>query len=340
MRNATVRRLDEVDETPLRWLWPGRIPAAAFTLLAGDPAAGKSTLSLDLAARVTRGEGWPDGSGRAAVGNVVIVQVEDDLAATVKPRLRVAGAELSRVLSLDGVALGVGGREAAWSLAYCDLLRDEVVRSGASLVIVDPIGAFMGKLDGNDASAVRGALLPLQRLAAETGAAVVAIAHPNKGGPGQRAMHRIAGSQAMVAASRAAWFVVPDKDDDDRKLFVPAKMNLARNPGGLAYRVVDQGGHPLVRWEAGRVDLTADDLMLDGIDSGKLAEAEDWLRAELGNGAMAAEEVRRRAKESGLAWRTVERAKSALSVKPYQTGKPHGWWWAMPGVEIADRQGT
>ena len=54
-------RLDAVTERPQRWLWPGRIPAGAFTLIAGDPSASKSTLSLDIAARVTTGAPWPDG---------------------------------------------------------------------------------------------------------------------------------------------------------------------------------------------------------------------------------------------------------------------------------------
>src|SRR5258706_515693 len=52
-----------VEETGLRWLWPGRIPLGTITLVDGDPGLGKSLLTLDLVARVTRGAAMPDGTG-------------------------------------------------------------------------------------------------------------------------------------------------------------------------------------------------------------------------------------------------------------------------------------
>jgi hypothetical protein len=52
--------LDRVASSPIRWLWPGRVPLGGLTLLAGDPGVGKSLLTLDLAARVSRGAPWPD----------------------------------------------------------------------------------------------------------------------------------------------------------------------------------------------------------------------------------------------------------------------------------------
>lgn len=45
----------------VRWLWPKRIPLGYLTLLAGEPQAGKSYLTLDIAARTSRGGPWPDG---------------------------------------------------------------------------------------------------------------------------------------------------------------------------------------------------------------------------------------------------------------------------------------
>ena len=37
------------------WLWPGRVPLGKLTLLIGDPGLGKSFVTLDIAARVSRG---------------------------------------------------------------------------------------------------------------------------------------------------------------------------------------------------------------------------------------------------------------------------------------------
>ncbi len=52
----------DVEDVSLRWLWQGRIPLGAITMLDGDPELGKSLITIDLAARATRGLPIPDGS--------------------------------------------------------------------------------------------------------------------------------------------------------------------------------------------------------------------------------------------------------------------------------------
>ena len=59
----TLHSIDAVRREPLRRLWEGRIPLGKVSLLAGDPALGKSFVTLDLAARVSRGEGGPPERG-------------------------------------------------------------------------------------------------------------------------------------------------------------------------------------------------------------------------------------------------------------------------------------
>ena len=47
-----TRRASEVKPRPVEWLWADRIPLGKLTLLDGDPGTCKTTLLLDLAARV------------------------------------------------------------------------------------------------------------------------------------------------------------------------------------------------------------------------------------------------------------------------------------------------
>ena len=65
--------LADVAPEPVRWLWPGLLPAGKLTVLAGDPGTGKSFLALDWAARVSAGRGFPasgiEGSGMTNVGS-------------------------------------------------------------------------------------------------------------------------------------------------------------------------------------------------------------------------------------------------------------------------------
>ncbi|MHB1011165.1 MAG: DnaB-like helicase N-terminal domain-containing protein, partial [Propionibacteriaceae bacterium] len=72
-------RLSEVQGECVTWLWPGRIPFAKMTVLDGDPGLGKSTLSFDIAARLSRGHTMPDGTGSATPAGVVILSAEDGL---------------------------------------------------------------------------------------------------------------------------------------------------------------------------------------------------------------------------------------------------------------------
>lgn len=93
-RSATVR-LDEVNEAPIEWVWPGYLPRARLIIGDGDPGIGKSTATLNVAAGLTCGR-LPDGTATAP-GNVLVMTAEDNLDDTVKPRLRAAGADMQRV---------------------------------------------------------------------------------------------------------------------------------------------------------------------------------------------------------------------------------------------------
>jgi AAA domain len=67
-RSARVNliRLADVAAEQVSWLWLYRIPLGKVTVLDGDPGLGKSAMSLDLAARVSRGGDMPDGTPSAA----------------------------------------------------------------------------------------------------------------------------------------------------------------------------------------------------------------------------------------------------------------------------------
>src|SRR2546421_333545 len=80
----------DVQPEPVTWLWQRRIPLGKLTLLSGDPGLGKSTLLLDLAARVTKKTPMPDGS-LPVRGGVVVLSAEDGAADTIVPRLNAAG---------------------------------------------------------------------------------------------------------------------------------------------------------------------------------------------------------------------------------------------------------
>ena len=156
-------------------------------------------------------------------------------------------------------------------------------RPDTRLVVIDPIAAYLGKANSHRDADVRGLLAPLAQLAAKHGVAVLAVTHWNKNMV-TLALYRIMGSIAFVAAARAVWVVVKDKNDPERRLLLPLKNNLAASLGGLAYRLEAKPGHdcPLVVWDTDPVEVSADEVLTDSShEPTRRHQAGEWLRGVL-----------------------------------------------------------
>ena len=316
----------------VNWLWPGRIPLGKLTLIAGDPGLGKSMLTAFVAATVSTGRAWPDGT-HAPVGDVLIVNLEDGQADTTRPRLDAAGADVARVHAADLVHHPDGTLQ-CMTLADVQPIADALERMPKPrAVILDPVSAFMGSADSHVASDVRGLLAPLAELAQRSGVAFVLISHLNKSNA-QTAMNRINGSGAYVAACRSAWIVVKDKDDEGRRLLLPLKNNLGPDQAGLAYRVtVAANGAPRVEFEPEPVNIRADDaLAAPGDDEGGDDPA-SFLRDLLASGSRAANEVFSEAAGAGYSKDSMHRARRKIGAVTFKDGMKGPWYWRMTSAE-------
>jgi hypothetical protein len=249
---AVLRRVSDIERQELQWLWPARIPLAKLTLFAGDPGLGKSFVTLDIAARVTRGTKWPDGAtATCKSGSVIILSAEDDPGDTIRPRLEAAGADLSKVHVLQAVWRAKSSGET--SLEHFSLetdllaLQDAVVSlSDALLIVIDPVSAYLGGIDSHVNAKVRSLLAPLSQMAATTGVAVVTVTHLNKNS--SSALYRASGSVAFVAAARAVWLFAKNPDDPAQRLMLPGKMNLAPEQSGMGYQLEAKQDVVVVTW--------------------------------------------------------------------------------------------
>ncbi len=314
------------------WLWPARIPLGKLTLIAGDPGLGKSMLTAFIAATVSTGRVWPDGT-HAPAGDVLIVNLEDGQADTTRPRLDAAGADVARVHAADLVRQPDGTLR-CMTLGDVQPIADALERmEKPRAVILDPVSAFMGNADSHVAADVRGLLAPLAELAQRSGVAFILIAHLNKSSA-QSAMNRINGSGAYVAACRAAWIVAKDKGDEARRLLLPLKNNLGPDQGGLAYRVaVAENGAPRVEFEPEPVNIRADDALAAPGDDEGADDPVTFLRELLAGGAMSARDVQREARDFSLTDKQLRSARERLGIKPRKTGMDTGWMWELPAED-------
>ena len=332
--------LAEVQPEPVRWLWPGRIALGKLSLVAGEPGLGKSYLTLDMAARVSRGAGWPCSGGHHEPGGVVLLSAEDDIKDTIVPRLIAASADRRRIQAMralyqpmPGLGTGVEKPVPFSLLEHLPQLEDLIRRaSPCRLVIVDPVSAFLGSTDSHNNSEVRSVLAPLAELAARHRVAVVAVTHLNKGQG--NALNRVIGSIAFTAAARAAYVVTRDEDDSARRLMLPAKNNLGCDTDGFAYRLEGEPT-PHVEWEPMPVAMSADQAV--GIERARGPEpdarrdAEAWLLEYLAAGPRPARDVYVDGARDGHTRDTIRRAKAVLKVKATKDGYQGGWVWTLPG---------
>jgi hypothetical protein len=155
MSNVLFTSLADIQPETVKWLWEGRIPFGKVTLLESEPGVGKSTLTLDLAARVSRGAAMPMMKTHVEPGNVIIFSGDDGLADTVRPRLDVAGADLKKVYAVDR-----------------EFDKDDVAQLHPALIILDPLPSYIAMCCDRTAVDV---MRKLGQLAKDTGAALLAV---------------------------------------------------------------------------------------------------------------------------------------------------------------------
>jgi hypothetical protein len=362
-KGLMMTRLSSIKVQPIRYLVPKRFPLGKLVLIAGDGGHGKSTLTLSLTADLT--------TGNACFGldyapmppcEVLLISCEDDFADTVVPRLLAAGADLDKVHRLDGI-VDDDGKVLPFNLSYyreMEALLD--ANPNIKLVVVDPAGAYIGRagVDDYKDSELRALLGPLSDLAAKRQITILLIKHFVKGVT-LKAVHKVGGSAGYVNAVRAAYVLLPSKEDEDVKVFLPIKFNIGTKPEGLAFRTEalpedqreqlldgyaghlspedrEQLGSQLfrIKW-LGATDADADDLLAGQSrkDRGpnKVDAAAEWLLVFLQEFAYPSSEIFAAGKAAGFTEDNLYRAKAKLgkdTIGAQKRGFQGVWWWG-PG---------
>ena len=342
-RDVSLIRGSDITPEAVNWLWAGWLAAGKMHVFGGAPGTGKTTISMGLAATVTIGGRWPDGT-RAIAGNVVIWSGEDDPADTLIPRLALSGADLSRVYFLADIREGNERRSFDPARDMEPLRRKLAEIGGVKLLIVDPIvSAIQG--DSHKNAEVRRGLQPLVDLAGAMRCALLGITHFSKGTGGRDPVERLTGSLAFGALARIVLVAAKHQEEgeDGRtvKIFCRAKSNIGPDDGGFEYDL-HQGEmktHPgifaaSVLWGealegAARELLATADATGDDGEGGSLGDAKRFLSDLLADGPMRAGEVFKDCDQAGYSKRQIQRAANALKVERQKDGMRGGWSWRL-----------
>ena len=334
----------DIRARPVEWLWRDYLARGKLTLLGGDPSAGKSLLSLDIAATISKeGSRWPSGA-LSPTGSALILSAEDGNADTIRPRLEAADAQLDKILIVNATVKGDGARR-TFSLQHdLELLAKKAEELGdCLLVIMDPVTSYMGeKLDSHMTTAVRSVMEPVSDFAELSNLAVLAITHPPKATQA-KAINAFTGSLAYIAAARVA-FIVSEEPETDRRLLLPVKNNIGKLASGRGYYIVPTTIEcgieaPRILWDDAPVDVTASQAMADVAAACRperpVDKAEEFLQEFLADGEKPQTEAEEAARKKGITPRTLRRARQALKVKPEKSGLSGSVDVAAP-VKMAD----
>jgi putative DNA primase/helicase len=335
----TLTKASDFQATAMSWLWPGRIPLRMVSILAGDGGCGKSTIVLDVAARVSTGAMWPDKSGSAPKGQVAVLNGEDPPSQVTRPRLAAAEADMSNVLILDDVNLSRLAGHSAQDFAR--LLRPFLEDNPRiKLLVIDPITAFLdaSKLQREDGA--RAMMNCLSNLAEEFDVAIVIVAHTTKS-LGSNGAARVAGSSGLVNRCRMALAVGLDPEDPSRSVMVKLKGNYTDVNSGIAFRLTNSPEHKTakIQWledgvECDSAGVLAAKSMPTGTGEKKSAvdAASNFITQVLSHGPVPSTVAKGVAKEAGISGSSLRRAREALQVETYPRVTVDGtaWWWKLP----------
>ena len=186
MAELIIKRMSDIQPEPVEWLWEPYIPRGRIVLLQGDGSMGKTTISMAIAAAITRGESLPGeyGGGLSAPACVIVQNAEDSYTQTIRPRLEHFGADCDKIYVID---------DDEEALSFSDeRIEQTIIQKNARLCIIDPVQGFFRGANMNSAGSVRPLMKHLGKVAERHNCTILLVGHLKK--QGGRASYRGLGS--------------------------------------------------------------------------------------------------------------------------------------------------
>ncbi len=324
--NLKLINMEQVEIEKIDWLLYPFIPFGKVTIVQGDPGEGKTTMVLQIIAKLTKGEAvLPSGSDEPALEgktmalepvNVIYQTAEDGLGDTIKPRLLSAGADCSRVMVIDDNNQALTMMDAR--------LEEAIIKTKVRLVVLDPIQGFLGAaVDMHRANEIRPLMKRIAVLAEKYHCAIILIGHMNKNSNG-KSSYRGLGSIDFQAAARSVLIVGRIKDEPEIRVVCHVKSSLAPEGKSIAFRLDKDTGFEWI----GEYDISADDLLSGDNRGQKIHAAKEFLKEILASGSVAQTKVVEEAESRRIKKKTLWNAKKELEIDSVKIGNQ--WFWMLP----------
>lgn len=317
--------MEDVVSKEVEWLWYPYIPYGKITIIEGDPGEGKTTLVLKLAAALSRGLPLPcDDDKEYEPIHIIYQTAEDGIEDTIKPRLEKAGADCSMIRVIDETDKELSMTD--------DRLEQAIIETGARLIILDPIQAYIGAtVDMHRANEIRPVLKHLGIIAEKHNCAIILIGHMNKAS-GSKSTYRGLGSIDIQATARSVLLVARLRDKPNIRIMAHDKSSLAPAGDAIGFEMTEDNGMVCI----GPYDITIDELLSgnEGRGKKKLDIAENFIKEYFGtNKVIPSNEIMMEAAKRSIKRNTLLSAKKKLGITSDKEKAEDGtiyWTWVMP----------
>ena len=326
-RNVKLKliHMEDVVSKEVEWLWYPYIPYGKITIIEGDPGEGKTTLVLKLAAALSRGLPLPcDDDKEYEPIHIIYQTAEDGIEDTIKPRLEKAGADCSMIRVIDETDKELSMTD--------DRLEQAIIETGARLIILDPIQAYIGAtVDMHRANEIRPVLKHLGIIAEKHNCAIILIGHMNKAS-GSKSTYRGLGSIDIQATARSVLLVARLRDKPNIRIMAHDKSSLAPAGDAIGFEMTEDNGMVCI----GPYDITIDELLSgnEGRGKKKLDIAENFIKEYFGtNKVIPSNEIMMEAAKRSIKRNTLLSAKKKLGITSDKEKAEDGtiyWTWIMP----------
>lgn len=317
--------MEDVVSKEVEWLWYPYIPYGKITIIEGDPGEGKTTLVLKLAAALSMGLPLPcDDDKEYEPIHIIYQTAEDGIEDTIKPRLEKAGADCSMIRVIDETDKELSMTD--------DRLEQAIIETGARLIILDPIQAYIGAtVDMHRANEIRPVLKHLGIIAEKHNCAIILIGHMNKAS-GSKSTYRGLGSIDIQATARSVLLVARLRDKPNIRIMAHDKSSLAPAGDAIGFEMTEDNGMVCI----GPYDITIDELLSgnEGRGKKKLDIAENFIKEYFGtNKVIPSNEIMMEAAKRSIKRNTLLSAKKKLGITSDKEKAEDGtiyWTWVMP----------